>query len=217
MFAALKRIPIFQGLDETDCQAVGSRAAIKSFRKNVVILSEGDRSHSLYVVLSGSVRVFLSDDAGKEVVLNIQGPGEFFGELALIDDEPRSASVMTLEPTTLAIISKADFQELIGHQPVIAIRLLRALSRRARLLTTNVKSLALLDVYGRVAKLLLNMAVERDGVLAIPTILSQQEIANMVGASREMVSRILKDLASGGFIKRDRRRIIVAERPPARW
>ncbi|MDQ2695526.1 MAG: Crp/Fnr family transcriptional regulator, partial [Pseudomonadota bacterium] len=190
----------FSELDATDLRQICDCGVNRSYPKNAILINEGDLSDSLFIILSGRVKIFVSDEDGKEVILNIQGPGEYFGELALIDEEPRSASVMTLEPSQMAVVSKAAFQECLAAHPNLAFNLIRSLVRRVRSLTESVKSLALLDVYGRVARTLLNLASDQDGKLVIEERLTHQDIANMVGASREMVSRIMKDLTTGGYI-----------------
>ena len=161
--------------------------------------------------------MFLSDENGKEVTLNMQGKGEFFGELALLDESPRSASVMTLEPCKFALISKSDFDVCLTKNPHIALNLIRMLTQRVRVLSENVKNLALLDVYGRVARVLLNMSQDKDGKKIIEQRLTHQDIASMVGASREMVSRILKDLSTGGYIKTEGKHITIVENLPHAW
>jgi CRP/FNR family cyclic AMP-dependent transcriptional regulator len=189
----------------------------RNYPKNVVLITEGDRSDSFYVILSGKVKVFLSDEHGKEVQLNTQGPGEYFGELALIDQAPRSASVMTLEPSQLAVVSRQDFQRCLAENPDIAVELISFLVSRVRSLTESVKNLALLDVYGRVARTLLNLSSEQDDQLVIKERLTHQEIANRVGASREMVSRIMKDLCTGGYIQIRDHKIFIQEKLPPGW
>ncbi len=199
-----------------ELRSLSAQGVIKSFARNAVIVSEGDETDSLYIIISGRVKVFVSDDAGKEIVLGTQGPGEYFGEMAL-DGRPRSASVMTVEPSRFAVIPKARFREFLRGHPDFAIHLIEKLIDRTRALTENVKSLALMDVYGRVARLLLELAVEREGRLVIDEKLTQQDIASRVGASREMISRILKDLTVGGYITVDRKRITIYRAPPRRW
>lgn len=213
----LSNVPLFAGLSEKELQAISQHAITKRFNKNTVVINEGDNSDSLYVILSGRVKIYLSDEEGKEVILNNQGPGDYFGELALIDEAPRSASVMTVEDCRLSIISKHDFATCLKNHPEIALSLIKDLSRRMRSLTENVKSLALMDVYGRVARTLLNLSVPEEGKMVVRERLTQKDIANMVGASREMVSRILKDLSVGGYITVDRKRITINERLPAAW
>ncbi len=214
---SLEKIALFAGLSEADIDAVSSLAVTRNYPKNTLVMCEGDESDSLYIVLLGKVKVFLSDEEGKEITLNIQGEGEYFGELAMLDEAPRSASVMTTEVTKLAVISKKSFDECMKNNPDIAMKVMRGLARRLRELTENVRSLALMDVYGRVARLLLEMAEEKEGKKVIFQRLTQRDIASMVGASREMVSRILRDLSVGGYITIERKIITINERLPAAW
>jgi len=203
-------------LSNEEVEALTRSATVRTFNKNTVVVNEGDRTDSLYVVLSGKVKVFLADDEGREVVLGTQGPGEYFGEMVL-DEGPRSASVMTLEPSRFVVVSKEQFTGFLASHPDFTVRLLRKLIHRARSLTNNVRSLALLDVYGRVARLLLELAVEQGGKRVIPERLTQQDIASRVGASREMVSLILKDLTAGGYISIAGKTITVNKEPPRHW
>ena len=189
---------------------------VRSYPKNTVIITEGDSSDSLFVVLSGRVKAFVSDSEGHELILDTQGPGDYVGEMAL-DGKPRSASVVTLEPTTFSVVQREPLRDAIRRNPDFALEMLSKVIERARDATDNVKNLALLDVYGRVARLLLNMAVEVDGKLRIPDKITQQEIAERVGASRDMVSRIFSDLTVGGYISVENRIITINKTPPARW
>lgn len=214
---SLTTIALFSGFSAVDMAAVSGLAVTRSFPKNTLVICEGDRSDSLYVILSGKVKVFLSDEEGKEVTLNMQGSGEYFGELAILDAAPRSASVMTVEETKLAILSKAAFDRCMNEHPEMALSVMRGLARRLRELTENVRSLALMDVYGRVARLLLEMAEQSADKKVIQQRLTQREIASMVGASREMVSRILRDLSIGGYITVENKVITINERLPAAW
>ena len=214
---ALRNIALFSGLSETDMAAVSSLVVTRSFPKNTLVICEGDTSDSLYVVLSGKVKVYLSDEEGKEVTLNMQGAGEYFGELAILDEAPRSASVMTVEDTKLAVLSKAAFEKCMEQHATIALVVMRGLACRLRELTENVRSLALMDVYGRVARLLLEMSEEVNGKNVIRQRLTQRDIASMVGASREMVSRILRDLSIGGYITIENKIITLNERLPPAW
>lgn len=216
----LRNIPLFADLPDEDIEAISNLAATRTYPKNTIIISEGDDSDSLYVVLSGKVKVFLSDDDGREIIINILGEGEYFGELALLDDAPRSASVMTSEECKLAVISKPAFEECLFKNPQLALRVIKELSKRMRSLTQNVKSLALMDVYGRVARTLLDMAEPMETnkeLLVVRQKLTQRDIASMVGASREMVSRILKDLTTGGYITIQNKTITINEKLPPGW
>jgi len=203
-------------LTEEELRTLSGEGVVKAFPKHAVVVNQGDETDSLYVVLSGRVKVFLSDDSGKEVVLGTQGPGEYFGEMVL-DGGPRSASVMTLEPCRFAIVPKRKFREFLRDHPGFSVHLIEKLIRRTRALTDSVESLALMDVYGRVARLLLELATEEDGKLVIDEKLTQQDIANRVGASREMISKIFKDLSSGGYVTVEGRRITINKIPPRHW
>lgn len=212
----LENVPLFSGLPAEALAEVEQHGAVKSYKKNTIIINQDDETYSLYVILSGSVKVFISGEDGREAVLNHQGEGDYFGDLALIDKQPRVASVMTTEPSTFMIISREDFLRCLSRNPEIAINLIKPLTSRIRMLAQNVSSLALLDVYGRVARTLLQEAEEVDGELMTEK-LTQQEIADMVGASRAMVSRILKDLKTGGYISIDKKRITIQQKLPPRW
>ena len=215
--AMLSNVLVFSDLATEDLQLIASQGVVRAYPKNTVLISEGDLGDSFYVILDGRVKVYVSDEEGKEVILNIQGPGDYFGELALIDSAPRSASVMTLEPSQLSVVSKSDFERCLGENPRIALELIRPLVHRIRSLTDSVKNLALLDVYGRVARTLLDLAIERDGMVVIEERPTHQDIASMVGASREMVSRIMKDLASGGYIQVKNKTIRIPGKLPHAW
>jgi len=208
--------PPFLGLSEQDIAALSRRAVTRAFPKNTIILNEGDQTDSLYIILSGRVKVFLANEEGKEIVLDTQGPGEYFGEMVL-DEGPRSASVMTLEPCRFQLIPKEDVKALLQSHPDFAMHLVRKLIYRGRVLTEHVKSLALQNVYGRFAKLLNEMAVPQDGKRVLQEKLSQQEMANRIGASREMINRIVKDLTTGGYISVDGQRIVIHKPLPANW
>ncbi len=213
----IENILLFSDLPEDYLKHIASCAVSRNYPKNSILITEGDQSDSLYIIESGRVKIFLNDESGKEVILNIQGQNEYFGELAMLDEAPRSASVMTLEPSRFSIISKVDFDACLKSYPDIAVHLIRALAGRIRALTENVRDLALHDVYERVASLLLKMAQEQDNKLTITQKLTHQEIANMVGASREMISRIMKDLTTGGYIESHSKQITILKKLPAHW
>ena len=195
---------------------LASRGQARTFPKNAVIINEGDRGDTLFVILSGKVKVYVSDDDGREMILDMHGAGDYVGEMSL-DGQPRSASVMTLEPTTCAVLSRDELRAAIGRNPDIAMTIIEKLIERARIATDNVKNLALMDVYGRVARLLLSLAKEEKGKLVVPDRMTQQDIADRVGASRDMISRIFKDLTVGGYVTVENRQITINRKPPARW
>ncbi len=213
----LQNIPLFSNLEQKELDALSSHAVTTTSPKNRVILNEGDRTDSMYVIMSGRVKIVLTDENQKEVIIDIQHAGDYFGELALLDEAPRSASVKTMENSTFLIISKHQLQKCLREHPEIGIGLIRGLAQRLRATTGNVKSLALLDVYGRIARTLLQLANEEDGRQVISDKLTHQNLANMVGASREMVSRIMKDLADGGYIKTEGKTITIKEKLPPGW
>jgi CRP/FNR family cyclic AMP-dependent transcriptional regulator len=204
-------------LSQAEVLALSAHAVTRTYAKSTVIIHEGDPADSLFIIVAGRVKVFVSDSEGREIVLLTQGAGEYFGEM-MLDEGPRSASIMTLEKSTFLVVPKADLREFLVQNPAFAVRLIEKLIHRVRALTASVKSLALMDVYGRVARLLLELAEEREGgAWVIGERLTQQDIASRIGASREMVSRILKDLTEGGYVAVQRDRIVLNRKPPAHW
>lgn len=212
----LTDIDLFADLSEEDRRALAVHATIRSFKKNTIVMTVGDETDYLYVVLAGRLKIYLDDADGREITLRFLGPGDAFGELAVLSEGPRVANVATLEDSRLSAISKADFLECLNHNPGISLSIIRLLVERIREMTEDISTLALLDVYGRVARVLTRNAKECDGNLVTEP-LTQQDIANMVGASREMVSRILKDLKTGGYIQVKDRRILVQKTLPSGW
>ncbi|NOY67535.1 MAG: Crp/Fnr family transcriptional regulator [Gammaproteobacteria bacterium] len=213
----LKNIPLFADLKDDELDSIASHANTKSFPKNSIIINEGDDTSSMYIILSGKIKAFLSNEDGKEVILGIMGTGDYFGELSILDPSPRSASIMTMEPCKFIIINKENFEQSLDDHPDIARNMITELTRMIRKLTENVRGLALLDVYGRVAHTLLDMAEDENDVKVINQKLTHQDIARMVGSSREMVSRIMKDLQKGGYITSESKRIVINEKLPPGW
>ena len=202
-------------LDEEQRRQISKHAVQRRFPAKALIVQEGDRPEMLYIILEGRVKAFMSDPNGREVVLSTMGPGEFFGEVAL-DDGPRSASVMSIEPCVLSVVPLSDLDLFIRANPAFASHFIHHLIGRIRTLTKSVGSLALMDAYGRVARLLLESAVTRDGVRFVPERLTQADIASRVGCTREMVSRVLKDLAHRRYISVEADRIVIHREPPDR-
>lgn len=203
-------------LSPEELEEVSRHAVQRRFKARTVLMSEGEMTDALYIIVEGKVRAFVSNADGREVVLSTMGPGEYFGELAF-DEGPRSASVITLEPCRLLVVPREDFVGFVQSSPAFATHFILRLIGRIRTLTTSVRSLALMDAYGRVARLLLESSVTQDGVQMVPEKLTQMEIASRVGCSREMVSRIFKDLVQGGYISVEPDRIVIHRKPPARW
>jgi len=210
--------PAPQPLRDTLLREIAAKGGVKRFPAHTVLMYEGDAADSLFIILSGRVKVYASNASGKEVALGTQGAGEYVGELAL-DGGERSASVVTLEPTTCAVVTGAQLREFIVEHPDFAIHLIHRLIGRIRTLTESVKSLALDDVYSRVVGLLAQLArpTEPGGPRVVVERLTQQDIAERVGSSREMVSRIFKELTVGGYIEVAGGRITVLKTPPAAW
>jgi len=202
-------------LDSALLQALVAEGQVRRFPRNTIVLLEGEPAEALYIVLEGRVRVYVSDEDGHEAELNQLGPHQYFGEL-MLGSRVRTASVRTMEPSKLCMIRRDDFERLIAARPELAFHLIQTLIHRVRVLTSNVQSLALMDVYGRVARLFLASAEEQDGRRVVPR-MSQQQIAEKVGASRSMVNRILKDLSDGGFVRIDQGVIELLRPLPKRW
>jgi CRP/FNR family cyclic AMP-dependent transcriptional regulator len=199
--AMLRSVPLFASFSEEPLRMLTTVVTRRSVTRGTIIMAAGDPTDSLYIVLSGRLKVMMSDADGKEVILTILGPGEFFGEMGLIDDAPRSASVVAIEPCELLAINRRDFKKCLAENFEMSMAVMRGLVRRLREADRKIGSLALLDVYGRVARLLLDMSETVDGQKMVTKRLPKQDIAKMIGASREMVSRVMKDLQVGGFIE----------------
>jgi CRP/FNR family transcriptional regulator, cyclic AMP receptor protein len=197
-------------------QSIAELGEVRTFPAKTIIINEGDLSDSLIIILSGRVKVFSTGKSGKELVFNEHGPGEFIGEMSL-DGGPRSASAITLERTRCSVVFGGELRNFISHHPDFATHLIHNLIRRARTVSDNLKSFALLDVYGRIARLLQDLAEEDGNQLKIRQKLRHQDIADRVGSSREMVTRILNDLISGGYLSVDGKIITLHKRLPPAW
>jgi CRP/FNR family cyclic AMP-dependent transcriptional regulator len=198
-------------------RALALRGAIRNYRKNSVIINEGEIGDSLFVLLQGRVKVYSTDADGKEITYNIVEQGDYFAEMWL-DGGPRSASVMTLEPSVCSVVSRNALRDHLADEPEFALELVSQVIRRARAATETARNMALLDVYGRVVATL--ESHQGSASPENPIILTQithQQIASRVGASREMVSRLLKDLEKGGYIELGVKRITLRKKLPARW
>jgi CRP/FNR family cyclic AMP-dependent transcriptional regulator len=204
-------------LDDALLREIAGKGGIKRYPAQAILINEGDSSDSIYILLSGRVKVYSTNPEGKEVVIAVHGAGEYIGELSL-DGGVRSASVMTLEPTTCSVVSGASLREFIAAHPDFASHLIRKLIRSVRQATESVKSLALEDVYARVVRLLTDLSdAGPDGQRRVRERLTQQAIADRIGASREMVSRIFKDLGAGGYIAQENGLIVVVRKLPTAW
>jgi CRP/FNR family cyclic AMP-dependent transcriptional regulator len=206
----------FAPLHDETLRSIAASGVVRGYPRNTVLINEGDVADALYVLLSGRVKVFSSNEAGREFVIDFHGPGEYVGEMSL-DGAPRSASVMTVEPTTCAVVNRAQFRDFILAHPDFAMHLIERLIHRVRVTTSNLKSLALSDVYGRLVRLLNTLAQEVDGKYVVPEKLTQQDIADRVGASRDMIGKLLKDLVAGGYLAVEDRTITIVRKLPTGW
>ena len=199
--ALLRNVPLLSVLGEDELVQLARVVSRKSYARGSLILAAGDPTDSLYILVSGRMKVCMSDLDGKEVILAILGPNEFVGEMGLIDNSPRSASVVALEPCEIVSVTKADFRRCLADNFEMCMTVMRGLVKRLREADNQIGSLALMDVFGRVARLLLETAETIDGEKVVTRKLSKQDIARMIGASREMVSRVMKPLQTTGYIE----------------
>jgi len=207
----LRRVPLFSDLSDAELARFAEVLREREYPKNSVILFEDDPGDALYVVCTGQVKVVLIGEDGREVILSVLTDGDFFGEMSLIDDEPRSAHVIAMKDSQLLVLRREDFQAQLEVQPKIALKLLRVLVQRLRRADEKIGGLVLLDVNGRVARLLLDMAEEGGGP-KITRRLTHHTIAQMIGSSRETVSRAMRELVARGLIEVTRREISIRDR-----
>ncbi|MBL8447297.1 MAG: cyclic nucleotide-binding domain-containing protein [Zoogloeaceae bacterium] len=209
---ALKTFPLFQGLPDDRLAAIARCAMMRRIPRGQTVVRAGDRTDFVYFVLTGSLKVTVSDEDGREVILSILGQGELFGEMGMFGEQPRSATVLAVVPVDLVQIAKQDFRRIMEENFDIAWRIMCNLAQRLRNADRKIESLALMDVYGRVARLLLDMSEDVGGEVIVTRKISKQDIAKMIGASREMVSRVMKDLGVQGLIEETDRGVILRER-----
>lgn len=208
----LRAVSLFSSLNEDQLEALSAQCRRRQFTKNTLLFMEGDNSDQLFIVESGTVKIFASDEEGNQVTLNYLSQGDYFGELALLDSGPRSASAQTINNTVVLCLSQQAFTDLLSDNPALSQAVIRKLAGQVRELTATVKDQALLDVYGRVVKVLENQEDYASGRR-----LTHAEIANIVGSSREMVSRIIKELSLGAYIEQLPDRFVVQRKLPKRW
>ncbi|MBA3904252.1 MAG: hypothetical protein C0522_11365 [Rhodocyclaceae bacterium] len=209
---ALRSMPIFESLSVERLVPLARVAVFRKVPRGSTILRAGDRTDFVYLILSGNLKVLVSDEEGREVILSNLNPGEFFGEMGVLDDNPRSATVVAVTPCELIVIAKSDFKRCLAENFDVSLFIMRNLVKRLRSADRKIESLALIDVYGRVARLLLEMAEDEGGQQVVKRKISKQDIAKMIGASREMVSRVMKDLALQGLIEEGNGRILLREK-----
>lgn len=204
-------------LSDKPLSDLAERGYSRSYTRGDILIREGEYSDALYILTAGQVKIFTQDTRGRELVYNVLGAGEFFGELAL-DGGARSASAKALTDVECLLIGPEPLREFIKTCPEFAESLINALIRRIRNSTHQTRGLALSSVYERVVKLLNQLAVEEGGSRVTSAALTQQEIADRVGATREMVNQIMRELVRGGFLSRtDDRRLVIVKELPKQW
>lgn len=198
----IRRVPLFATLTPKQAEGVATTVTKQRFKRGEVLVTQGEKSDRLIILLTGRARVVTSDERGREVILATLGAGDYTGEMSLIDNQPHSASVRADIQTDTLLLGRAEFARCMGENSAMAYAVMKGLVQRLRRADRNIESLALMDVYGRVARVLIESATdESPGRKVISGKLSRQDVAKMVGASREMVSRVIKDLEEKGFIE----------------
>lgn len=210
----IRRVPLFSMLTAEQAQSIADAVVKRRFRRGELVVEQGRKSNALFILLNGRARVLTSDTRGREVILAVLEAGDYVGEMSLIDNDPHSATVRAEIQTDMLVLQRSDFARCLPENSTLSYAILRGLVRRLRNADRQIESLALLDVYGRVARTLLDMAeTDAEGVQIIRHKVSRQDMAKVVGASREMVSRVMKDLEERGVIEtQDNGSVIIKER-----
>lgn len=200
----LNNVPLLSGLDREELEKLSRVTRRRSAGRGEHVVRAGEPADTLFILISGSAKVINSDDEGREVILAVLKAGEFFGEMGLIDGSPRSASVVAQESCELLVMGRAELHRCMQDNFQVALKVMQILVQRLRSADGKIESLALLDVYGRVARLLLDMSsVDAEGRRVVKRMISKQEMARMVGASREMVSKVVRNLETSGYIRHE--------------
>ena len=198
----IRRVPLFSMLTAEQAQSVASAVVKRRYKRNEPIVMQGEKSNALSIILTGRARVITADTRGREVILATMHPGDYVGEMSLIDDEPHSATVSAEIQTDVLVLGRLEFARCLPENSSMAYAVMKVLVQRLRHADRKIESLALMDVYGRVARALLEFSSEdKDGDVVIRDKVSRQDLAKMVGASREMVSRVMKDLEERGYVQ----------------
>ena len=198
----LRRVPLFSLLTVAQAEVISGAVIKRRFKRGEALVEQGQKSNALFILLTGRARVMTSDSRGREVILATLAQGDYLGEMSIIDNEPHSATVRAEVQTDVLMLGRAEFARCLTENASMSLVVMRGLVKRLRHADRKIESLALLDVYGRVAHALLDFAVaDAQGQLHVKDKISRQDLAKMVGASREMVSRVMKDLEERGFIE----------------
>jgi len=209
----LRTVPIFSELSDADIASLARLASRRRYPKDTVVFFENEEGDFFFMIVEGRIKVTILGDDGREVILSILGTGDFFGEMALLDNEPRSATAIAIEDSELVSLHRHDFQSVLSDNRSIMSALIKILAARIRKANHQISTLALLDVYGRVARVIVDMARDegrrlKDGRIAFRRA-THQEIANRIGTTRETVTRMLKDLERQGMLHIEGREIVV--------
>jgi CRP/FNR family cyclic AMP-dependent transcriptional regulator len=209
----LRTVPIFSELSDADIASLARLANRRRYPKDTVVFFENEEGDFFFMIVEGRIKVTILGDDGREVILSILGTGDFFGEMALLDNEPRSATAIAIEDSELVSLHRHDFQSVLSDNRSIMSALIKILAARIRKANHQISTLALLDVYGRVARVIVDMARDegrrlKDGRIAFRRA-THQEIANRIGTTRETVTRMLKDLERQGMLHIEGREIVV--------
>ncbi|HEY9839051.1 MAG: Crp/Fnr family transcriptional regulator [Candidatus Sericytochromatia bacterium] len=211
-----KKGSLFSNLSNEELNQLAQIVRERKFDRNQVIFYEGDLGGSLYVIVSGTVKIVIMADDGREHILGLLDEGNFFGEISLIDGEPRSATAIALDKVNIVMISREDFVRLLRENPEMSLKIMQTLCDRLRRTDKHVETLAFLSAPGRVAQVLLNWAEKEspglDKNISIPHKMTRQEFASIAGTSRETLTRVLMDFQDDGLIKLEKNRIVIAER-----
>ncbi|MEW5945609.1 MAG: Crp/Fnr family transcriptional regulator [bacterium] len=210
---ALREVPLFNEFSQRELKVIAQAATVRRYEKNEVIIHKLERGDTFFSIIDGRVKVILSDEDGKEFIVDVLKPKEFFGELALLDGEPRSATVVAQEPTEVLVLTREEFLNQLKKHPELGIKIMRVLGRRLRRANQRIESLAFMDVCGRLAGTLIDLAAssgekQSDGV-NVPLDFSRTELANLVGTTRETLTRALRTLQSMGYIKIKKKFVVV--------
>jgi CRP/FNR family transcriptional regulator, cyclic AMP receptor protein len=209
----IRAVPIFGELDDSEVEKIAEIGINRKYTKNGIVFLEEEEGAALFIITSGRVKVVRTDDQGREVILSILGEGDFFGEMAILDGLPRSATVVSIDDSELFMIHRRDFLQLIEKSPQVAVSLLRELTRRLRKSDEQIKSLSLKDAVGRVANVIIQLADDsgkiKQGQVIIPDFPLQQDLANMAGTSRETISRTIHQFIREGLLEQRGNSIII--------
>jgi len=208
---------LFQGLSDEDIASIKVRMIRRAFPRNTTVLYEDEETDALYIILKGQVKITKRSASGKEAIISVLSAGDYFGEMALIDEGHRSSNAVTKGKCEICFVRRRDVYPVLMRNPQFMMNLMLGLSRRLREASSKIACLAMEDVYGRIAQLLRDSAIEKDGALVIEEKLSRQEIADRIGSSREMASRIFNDLLRGGYISEEGGKIRINRKLPNRW